>query len=64
LKRLDATEKEIPIRIAPRRTGDPSALIASSEKIKCELGWKPQYQNLECIIASAWAWMQTHKKSD
>jgi len=40
----------------PRRPGDPPRLIASSEKIKKELGWEPQFQSLEAIVDSAWKW--------
>ncbi len=54
------TGKEIPVRIGPRRPGDPAVLIASSDKIKSELGWQPQYQDLELIVDSAWRWMQSH----
>jgi UDP-glucose 4-epimerase len=42
----------------PRRPGDPPRLVASSEKIKEELGWQPQFQSLEAIIESAWKWHQ------
>jgi UDP-glucose 4-epimerase len=42
----------------PRRSGDPPRLIASSERIKRELGWRPQFQSLEAIIESAWKWHQ------
>ena len=42
----------------PRRPGDPPRLIASSEKIKKELGWRPQFQSLDAIIESAWKWHQ------
>ena len=42
----------------PRRPGDPPRLIASSERIKKELGWKPQFQSLDAIIESAWKWHQ------
>jgi len=42
-----------------RRAGDPAVLVASSEKIRHDLGWSPQYEDLEPIIASAWMW---HKK--
>jgi UDP-glucose 4-epimerase len=42
----------------PRRPGDPPRLIASSKKIKKELGWQPQFQSLEAIIESAWKWHQ------
>lgn len=54
------TGKEIPVKIGPRRAGDPAVLIASSDKIKSELGWQPQYQDLGVIVESAWRWMQSH----
>src|SRR5437899_734386 len=44
----------------PRRPGDPARLIASSEKIKNELGWRPQFQSLDAIIESAWKWHQKY----
>jgi UDP-glucose 4-epimerase len=56
----EVTGKEIPARIGPRRAGDPAILIASSDKIKRELGWEPQYQDLRVIIESAWRWMLAH----
>jgi UDP-glucose 4-epimerase len=43
---------------SPRREGDPAVLVASSDKIRRELGWTPQYPNLESIIQSAWDWSQ------
>lgn len=46
--------------IVPRRAGDPAVLVASSDKIKKELGWKPEYDSLEKIVASAWKWHSTH----
>lgn len=54
------TGKDIPVRLGPRRPGDPAVLIASSDKIKKDLGWQPQFQDLGMIIESAWRWMQTH----
>lgn len=54
------TGKEIPVRMGPRRAGDPAVLIASSDKIKSELGWKPEFQDLELIVESAWNWMLAH----
>jgi len=54
------TGKDIPVRVGPRRPGDPAVLIASSDRIKRELGWAPQFQDLELIVQSAWNWMQTH----
>jgi len=50
-RKIDVVEK-------PRRPGDPPRLIASSEKIKRELGWKPRFQDLDTIIESAWKWHQ------
>ena len=50
------TGKKIPVVEAPRRAGDPAILVASSEKIKQELGWMPAYENLEKIIRTAWNW--------
>jgi UDP-glucose 4-epimerase len=52
------TQRDIPVRISARRSGDPAVLIASSEKIKRELGWSPEKQNLRDIIESAWHWKQ------
>jgi UDP-glucose 4-epimerase len=50
------TGKEIPVELCPRRPGDPAVLVASSEKIQRELGWKPQFGALDSIIQSAWEW--------
>jgi UDP-glucose 4-epimerase len=51
------TGREIPVREEPRRPGDPAQLVASSEKIRAELGWEPE-KDLETMIADAWAWRQ------
>ena len=55
-----ATGLEIKAQTAPRRAGDPARLIASSEKAKKVLGWKPEHADLEEIISSAWKWHSTH----
>ncbi len=52
------TGHAIPVETVPRRPGDPAILIASSEKIGQELGWKPQHTTLDTILASAWEWHQ------
>ena len=52
------TGHPIPVEECPRRPGDPAVLIASSEKIGAELGWKPKYSILDEIIESAWTWQQ------
>ena len=56
----EITGREIPTKVGERRSGDPAVLIASSEKIKRELGWTPQFQDLRKIIDSAWRWLQRH----
>ena len=50
------TGHPIPAKIMPRRPGDPARLVASSEKAKRELGWKPIYTTIEEIVSSAWEW--------
>jgi UDP-glucose 4-epimerase len=52
------TGRPIPVEECPRRPGDPAVLVAGSEKIKQELGWKPRFADLDTIIASAWEWHQ------
>lgn len=54
------TGHPIPAEISPRRAGDPAQLVASSDKAKDVLGWKPQYADLETIVSSAWAWHKGH----
>lgn len=56
------TGHPIPVKELPRRPGDSARLVASSEKIKRELGWKPEHENLKEIISSAWEWHQSHPK--
>lgn len=52
------TGRPIPVIEEPRRPGDPAVLIASSEKIGRELGWTPEYTDLDAILKSAWEWHQ------
>ncbi len=56
------TGHPIPAEVGERRPGDPPVLIASSEKIREELGWEPQYPDLETIVAHAWEWHRTHPR--
>jgi len=56
----EVTGHSIPAVVGPRRPGDPAVLIASSEKIKRELGWRPQFPNLRAIVETAWRWHSTH----
>jgi UDP-glucose 4-epimerase len=54
------TGHAIPSVDAPRRPGDPALLVASSEKLRRELGWQPQHHELDAIISSAWQWKRRH----
>ena len=54
------TGHPIPATESSRRAGDPARLVASSEKAKSVLGWKPVHDSLEEIIASAWNWHKNH----
>lgn len=56
------TDHPIPLVMEARRSGDPAILIASYQRIREELGWKPKLDNLEVIITSAWQWHQKHPK--
>lgn len=60
----DAAERVTGLKIKRsvegRRAGDPATLVASSEKIKRELNWKPRFDSLEKIVASAWKWHESH----
>jgi UDP-glucose 4-epimerase len=56
------TGHPIPHAIGPRRQGDPAVLIASAERARAELGWRPQYDSLDAIVGSAWEWHQRHPR--
>jgi UDP-glucose 4-epimerase len=56
------TQREIPVQGRPARAGDPPKLVAASQKLQRELGWKPVHSSLDQILASAWAWHQTHPR--
>jgi UDP-glucose 4-epimerase len=52
------TGREIPVKEEARRPGDPAQLVASSQRIRDELGWVPRKPGIETMIADAWAWFQ------
>ncbi|HSJ86553.1 MAG TPA: UDP-glucose 4-epimerase GalE [Anaerolineales bacterium] len=56
------TGHPIPVHELPRRPGDSARLVASSEKIKRELGWEPEHDNIEGILSSAWQWHRSHPR--
>jgi UDP-glucose 4-epimerase len=58
----EVSGKPVPVHQEPRRPGDPARLVASNEKAKRELGWRPAVTSLEAIVESAWRWHQAHPK--
>ncbi len=58
----EVTGRRIPIRVAPRRPGDPPRLVAAAGKARRELGWKPERSDLKTILTDAWLWHQKHPR--
>lgn len=56
----EVTGHPIPAAVGPRRPGDPAVLVASSDRIRAELGWTPRHAELRTIVESAWRWHRTH----
>jgi UDP-glucose 4-epimerase len=56
----EVTGRLLPIEELPRRPGDQVATVASSKRIRRELGWQPRHADLREIVGSAWRWRQTH----
>ena len=56
------TGHPIPAVVGPRRPGDPATLVASSDRIRAELGWAPRFGELRQIVESAWAWHVAHPR--
>jgi UDP-glucose 4-epimerase len=54
------TGKRIAVKEGPRRPGDPPALVATSDRIRTELGWSPEYTELRPIVETAWNWHKAH----
>jgi UDP-glucose 4-epimerase len=52
------TGKSVPHKIAPRREGDPTELVADSTKLRKTLGWEPRHSSIEEIVRDAWAYYQ------
>lgn len=58
----EITGQPIPAVVVARRPGDPAVLVASSDKIRRELGWEPKYPDLRAILESAWNWHRSHPR--
>ncbi|KKM60849.1 hypothetical protein LCGC14_1537680 [marine sediment metagenome] len=56
----EVTGHPIPAVPAPRRPGDPPRLVASCERARAELGWRPKFADVKTIVAHAWAWHESH----
>jgi UDP-glucose 4-epimerase len=56
----EVTGHPIPVIESPRRAGDPAVLIASSAKIRREMGWHPKSPELRAMVESAWQWHRAH----
>jgi UDP-glucose 4-epimerase len=56
----EVTGRPLEVVERPRRPGDQPATVASAARIRCELGWEPRHSDLRTLLASAWAWRQTH----
>ena len=54
------TGVDIPVQHAPRRPGDPAALVAACDRARAELGWQARYPSLESMVETAWAWHRAH----
>jgi UDP-glucose 4-epimerase len=61
---LDSVERvtgsKVPYTMGPRRAGDPAVLYASSDRIKRELGWQPEFEEIDNIVKTAWRWRASH----
>jgi UDP-glucose 4-epimerase len=61
---LDAVKKvtgvNFPVKVGPRRPGDPPQLVANPARIQKELDWKPRFPGIEEIVSTAWAWRKAH----
>jgi UDP-glucose 4-epimerase len=56
------TGRQVPVQDAPRRPGDPARLVASSQRIRRELGWEPRFPDLATMVETAWKWRLGHPK--
>ena len=53
---------QVNIKESNRKYGDPAILLSSFKKIREELGWTPQYSDLDMIISTAWQWHKSHPR--
>lgn len=58
----ETTGRDIPVRMSPRRPGDPACLVAGAAKAQDVLGWKPRFADLNAIVRHAWDWHRAHPR--
>ncbi|MBX9787392.1 MAG: UDP-glucose 4-epimerase GalE [Pirellulales bacterium] len=56
------TGHAVPVRFAPRRPGDPPELVADARLARQQLGWQPEYVEIESIVETAWRWHRSHPR--
>ncbi len=54
----EVTGHPVPVEVGPRRAGDPAQLVASSDRIRADLGWQPRHHDLTGIVRDAWELVQ------
>jgi UDP-glucose 4-epimerase len=54
------TGRQVPYTVTARRPGDPAILFASSDRITRALGWRPEYEQIDTIVETAWRWRDAH----
>jgi UDP-glucose-4-epimerase GalE len=61
---IDSVERvvgrKVPYTMGPRRPGDPAVLFASSDRVRRELGWAPEFEDVDVIVRTAWRWREAH----
>jgi UDP-glucose-4-epimerase GalE len=58
----EVSGKKVSVKEGPRRAGDPPVLVASSDKIRKDIGWQPRYTDIKAIVETAWNWHRAHPK--
>jgi UDP-glucose 4-epimerase len=55
-------ERNVAVKLSPRRHGDPAVLCASPQRLTRELGWRPRFSDLQTIVRTAWEWKEKHPR--
>lgn len=52
--------RSVPVQVGARRPGDPVVLVASSERLRRDTGWRPRFTDLDEIVRTAYEWRPAH----